>query len=58
VDENTNVDDNDYNMHLWIIEINLGIIKAKRMLVLARVEYSARERIPEILGFVMIYIEN
>jgi hypothetical protein len=45
-------------LHLCIIEIDLGIIEAKRMLVLARVENSAREKIPEILGFVMIHVEN
>jgi len=32
-------------LHLWVIEIGLGIIEAERMLVSARVKYLARGKI-------------
>jgi hypothetical protein len=41
-----------------MIEIDLGRMKAKIMLVLVKVEHSAKCRIPVILGFVKIPVEN
>ena len=45
-------------LHPWEIEIELRKIKAKKMLVLTKVGHSARRRIPVILGFVKIWVEN
>jgi hypothetical protein len=45
-------------LHPWEIKIDLGIIKAKIILVLTRVEHSAQGRIHVILGFITIYVEN
>jgi hypothetical protein len=45
-------------LYPWEIDMNLGRIEAERMLVLAKVEHSARGRILMILGFVKIQVEN
>ena len=58
MDENTNVDDDDYNFYPLEKEINLGKIKDERVLVLAKVERPVRGRIPVTFCFEKIQVEN
>ena len=57
-DENTDVDYDDYNFASVNNRDRFGQMKAKIMVVLVKVEHSARRRIPVISGFMKIQVEN